>query len=116
MDEKNKVSFEEFQNLDIRIGLVIEAEDVKKSRNLVKLMVDIGENTPRQIVAGISQYYTTEELINRKIVVLTNLQPRKLMGLESNGMLLAADLDEKPFLLNIPANSYDSIPPGTKIR
>lgn len=112
---EEKISFEEFKKLDIRIGLILEAEVVPKSRSLVKLKVDIGESEPRQIVAGISQYYKPEELIDRKIVVLANLQPRKLMGLESNGMLLAADVDHIPYLLKLPDGSEKDIPPGTKI-
>ena len=110
-----KVTYEDFKKLDIRIGKIIEAENVPKSRALVKLMVDIGEDKLRQIVAGISQYYKPKELINRKILVLTNLQPRKLMGLESQGMLLAADVEHQPFLLKLPDYAEDDIPPGTKI-
>ena len=109
------VSYEDFKKLDIRIGKIVEAENVPKSRALVKLIVDIGEDQPRQIIAGISQYYKPEDLLNRKIVVLANLQPRKMMGLDSQGMLLAADINHKPFLLKIPDEAEDKVKPGTKV-
>jgi len=113
---KEKITYQEFEKLDIRIGLIIDAESIPKSRNLVKLKVDIGEPEPRQILAGISQYYKPEELKGRKIVVLANLEPRKLMGLESNGMLLAADVNDQPFLLKVPDDAADKITPGSRVR
>ncbi|MHA1727508.1 MAG: methionine--tRNA ligase subunit beta [Promethearchaeota archaeon] len=115
MTEKKKVSYEDFKKLDIRIGLVRKAEKVPDSRALIKLMVDLGEEKPRQIIAGVSKFYGPEKLIDRRIVVLANLQPRKLMGLESNGMLLAADVDNKPYLLKVPDKFSQQIPPGTKV-
>jgi methionyl-tRNA synthetase len=113
---KDKISYSEFEKLDIRIGLILDAEPIPKSRNLVKLKVDIGEPEPRQILAGIAGYYKPEELKNRKIVVLANLEPRKLMGLESNGMLLAADVNNQPFLLKVPDDAAEKIAPGSKVR
>ncbi len=115
MSEQDKVTYEEFKKLDIRVGLIVEVENIPDSRNLIKLKVDLGETEPRQILAGIAQYYTIEQLQNRKIIVLANLAPRKMMGLKSNGMLLAADVDDKPFLLKIPDESVKDIPPGTRI-
>ncbi|HDM36740.1 MAG TPA: methionine--tRNA ligase [Candidatus Syntrophoarchaeum butanivorans] len=84
------VSFDEFMQLDIRIGRVVEAEAIKGSRKLLRLLVDIGEEEPRQIVAGIAGIYKPEELLNREIVVLANLKPAKIFGYDSMGMLLAA--------------------------
>ncbi|MHA1820111.1 MAG: methionine--tRNA ligase subunit beta [Promethearchaeota archaeon] len=112
---ENKISYEEFRKLDIRVGQIVEVEQIPKSRNLIKLKVDIGEKEPRQILAGISKYYTPEELLNRKIIVLANLKPRKLMGMESNGMLLAADVEDKPYLLKLPEEIEKEVPPGSKI-
>ncbi len=109
-----EVDYQDFSKLDIRVGLVKSCEKVPKSKNLYKLIVDCGENKLRQIITGIVNYYTPEELINKKIVVLTNLKPRKIMGIESQGMLLAADLNNEPFLLKI--DERKSIPPGTKIK
>ena len=109
-----EVDYQDFSKLDIRVGLVKSCEKVPKSKNLYKLIVDCGKNKLRQIITGIVHYYTPEELINEKIVVLTNLKPRKIMGIESQGMLLAADLNNEPFLLKI--DERKSIPPGTKIK
>jgi methionyl-tRNA synthetase len=86
--EDNLISIDDFAKVQLKIGMVIEAEPVEKSNKLLKLQVDTGEK--RQIVAGIAKAYTPEELIGKKVVVVTNLKPAKLMGVESNGMLLAA--------------------------
>jgi methionyl-tRNA synthetase len=84
----NLISINDFTKVQLKIGIVLQAERVAKSNKLVKLQVDTGEN--RQIVAGIGKSYAPEDLVGKKIVVLTNLQPAKLMGVESQGMLLAA--------------------------
>ncbi|HID28261.1 MAG TPA: methionine--tRNA ligase [Methanosarcinales archaeon] len=94
----NIISFEEFEKLDLRIGEIISAELIKKSNKLLKLLVDIGEANPRQIVAGIAQTHKPEELIGEQVVVLANLQPAKLFGVESNGMILAAGQKEAVLL------------------
>ncbi|SPQ02122.1 Methionine--tRNA ligase [Candidatus Sulfobium mesophilum] len=85
---QNVISINDFAKLEMKIGKVLDAERVKKSDKLLKLQVDTGEM--RQVVAGIGKAYAPEDLIGKKIVVVTNLQPAKLMGNESNGMLLAA--------------------------
>ena len=108
------IEYKDFLKIDIRVGLIKSCEKVPKSTNLYKLMVDCGEKDLRQIVTGIANYYTAEELINKKIIVLTNLEPRKIMGIESNGMLLAADLNNEPFLLKI--DERKPVPPGVKIK
>jgi len=110
------VSYDEFSKLDIRVGLVKSAEIVPKSRNLIKLQVDVGESLPRQIVAGLQGYYSPETLVGRKIVVLVNLAPRKLMGIESQGMLLAADVNNAPYLLEIDEHKVNDVPAGAKIH
>lgn len=109
-----EIDYKDFLKLDIRVGLVKSCEKIPKSNNLYKLMVDCGEKDLRQIITGIANYYTAEELINEKIVMLTNLKPRRIMGMESNGMLLAADLNNEPFLLKI--DERKQIPPGTRIK
>ncbi|MFX1314232.1 MAG: methionine--tRNA ligase subunit beta [Promethearchaeota archaeon] len=110
-----EISYKEFLKLDIRVGLVKSCEKVPKSRNLYKLMVDCGEKSYRQILTGISLYYSPKELINQKVVVLTNLKPKKIMGVESQGMLLAADFNNEPYLLKID-EKRNSVPPGCKIK
>lgn len=112
----SEISYNDFLKMDIRIGLVKEAEDIPKSRNLLKLMVDIGEEEPRQILAGLKGHIETDSLLGKKIVVLTNLKPRKMMGMMSQGMLLAADVDDKPFLLKLPDELSDEVPAGSKVR
>jgi methionyl-tRNA synthetase len=103
------VTFEEFQKLDLRTGKVLSAEPVPKSNKLLKLMVDIGSEK-RQIVAGMQQFYKPEEIVGRDVVVVTNLAPAKIFGVESNGMVLAAG-DAASLL--VPLKPVD---PGTKIR
>src|SRR3989344_8534418 len=92
------ISFEDFQKLDLRVGRVLEAERVEGSEKLLKLKIDIGSEQ-RQIIAGVGINYSPEEMANRDVVVIVNLEPRTLMGLESQGMLLAADNGEGPVLL-----------------
>jgi len=111
-----EIDYKDFMRLDIRVGLVKSCEAIPKSRNLFKLMVDCGEEELRQIISGISQFYTPEELINQKIVILINLKPRKIMGLISQGMLLAADVNNQPFLLKIDEKKGKMVPPGSKIK
>lgn len=99
-EEKELISIEDFMKIKLKVGKVIHAERIKGSTKLIKIIVDIGEN--RQIVAGIGQQYTPEELLGKSIVVLSNLKPVKLMGVESQGMLLAATgSDGKISLLTI---------------
>ena len=90
--EKELISYEDFQKLDIRVALVENVEKVPKADKLYKLTVKLGTEK-RTLVAGLAQYYTENELIGKKIVVLANLEPRKLRGITSEGMLLAADKD-----------------------
>ena len=84
-----KVSFEEFKKLDIRVGKVISAERVKGSKKLVELKIDIGGEVKRA-VAGIAEFYDPDEVVDKLVVVVTNLQPKKIFGLESEVMILAA--------------------------
>lgn len=111
-----EVDYSDFLKLDMRVGLVKSCEAIPKSRNLYKILVDCGESELRQIVTGISHYYSPEELIEQKIVVLLNLKPRKMMGIESQGMLLAADVYGQPFLLKIDEKKGTEVPPGAIIK
>jgi len=90
MPQKNIIEFDDFTKVDIRVGTVIEAENVPKSDKLLKLKVDTGLDK-RTILSGISKYYSPEQILNKKVMVLINLKPRKMMGFESQGMLLLAD-------------------------
>ena len=90
MPQKKVIEFEDFSKVDIRIGTVIEAEKVPKSNKLLKLKVNTGVDE-RLILSGISKFYSPEEIIDKKVMVLINLKPRKMMGYESEGMLLLAE-------------------------
>lgn len=105
------ITFDEFKKIDLRIAEILEAEKINKSEKLLKLLIDLGELGKRQIVAGIAKYYEPNELIGKKIVVVANLKPAKLMGVESHGMLLAAKINEKLTLLTVD----NDIEPGAKI-
>jgi methionyl-tRNA synthetase len=87
--EPELIGIEDFAKVQLRIGKIVAAERVEKSEKLVKLQVDIGTET-RQVVAGIGKSYSPEELLGKTIVIVANLKPAKLMGIESQGMLLAA--------------------------
>lgn len=88
-----EISFEEFQKLDMRIGKIVEANQIPGSRNLIRMIVDFGTEK-RQAVAGLLQWYKPENLVGRKCAFILNLQRRKFMGVESQCMILAAE-DEK---------------------
>src|SRR5437868_7703075 len=88
-----KIGIEDFAKVDLRVGQVISAERVKGSDKLLHLKVDIGEPQPRTIVAGIAEAYEPEPLVGRKVVIVANLQPRKLRGIESQGMIVAASVN-----------------------
>lgn len=93
------VTIEEFSKMDLRVGTVTAAKPHPNADRLLVLSVDIGEETERQLVAGIRAYYRLEELVGRQIVVVANLQPAKLRGVESQGMLLAASDGEQVIVL-----------------
>jgi len=100
MSEKN-MSYEEFSKMDLRTGKITKAEPAQGSRNLIKMLIDIGNGEIRQAVAGIAQYYNPKELEGRNVAVIANLQPKKMFGLESNVMILAAE-DEKTVSILLP--------------
>jgi len=105
------ITFEEFQKLDIRIAQVKEAVNHPDADKLTILKIDVG-GQEKQIVAGLRAYYKNEELVGKKIVVLNNLQPARLRGVESNGMLLAADTGGDVVIL-VPEKD---VPVGSKVR
>jgi methionine--tRNA ligase beta chain len=89
------INFKDFSKLDLRVGKIKNAEDIEGADKLYKLSVDLGDLGERVICAGIKGFYSKEELIDKEIVVVCNLEPRKLRGIESHGMLLAATNKEK---------------------
>jgi methionyl-tRNA synthetase len=108
-----KIPIDDFLKVDLRVGLVVSAERVKGSDKLMHMKVDIGETQPRTIVAGIAEAYAPEQLLNRKVVIVANLQPRKLKGIESNGMIVAASIEGgKPVLVGF----HEEIEPGACLK
>ncbi|MCK4974436.1 MAG: methionine--tRNA ligase subunit beta, partial [Sulfurimonas sp.] len=89
-EEDNLIEIGQFFETSLKVGVVVEAEEVPKSKKLLKLQVDLGEDSPRQVVAGIKEFYSAESLLNTQVCVVANLKPAKLMGMMSEGMLLAA--------------------------
>ena len=108
-----KISIEDFAKIELRVGVVKSAERIQGADKLLKLLVDIGDEV-RQVLAGIAVSYAPEDLVGRKVVIVANLAPRKMRGLESNGMLLAASAgpDGKPVLCTFA----EEIPPGAKVK
>ena len=90
----NLITIDKFFETSLKVGTVIEAEEVPKSKKLLKLQVDLGEDKPRQIIAGIKEWYSPSDLLNTQVCVVANLKPAKLMGMLSEGMILAAKDDE----------------------
>jgi methionine--tRNA ligase beta chain len=109
---KMEISFEEFQKLDLRIGKITEANQIPGSRNLMRIMVDFGTET-RQAVAGLLQWYTPQDIVGKKCVFILNLQKRKVMGVESQCMILAAE-DAKGNVVVLQPEK--DIADGSKIR
>jgi len=109
------ITIDDFAKIQLKIGQIMTAERVEGATKLLKLTVDIGEETPRQILAGIAESYLPESLPGKKIVVVANLAPRKMRGLESQGMLMAATDAEGHAILLHPADP-DAVMPGAQVR
>ncbi len=106
------ITIDQFFQTELRVATVTAAEPVPKSNKLIQLTVDLGEEAPRTLVAGIAREYTAEYLVGKQVVVVANLEPAKLMGVQSNGMVLAASEDGKPVLLH----PERPVPNGTQVR
>jgi len=106
-----ELNINEFFKLELRVAKVLTAEAVPNTDKLLKLEVDIGTEK-RQLVAGVAQVYEPDALIGKNIIVVANLQPARIRGVESRGMLLAADAGGRP----IVATFEEDVPPGTRVR
>ena len=108
------ITIDDFAKVEMRVGEVLTAERVPKSDKLLRFTVDLGESEPRQILAGIAEYYEPEKLVGRKLVVVSNLKPRKLRGFESQGMVLAASVGDegRPVL----ATFTEDVPNGARLK
>jgi len=110
-DTMEIVTFEEFKRMDFRVGEIVKAQKVEGTQKLIRMEVDIGSEK-RQMVAGIAEEYDPEDLVGKKVIVIVNLKPAVIRGIESQGMLLAADVEGKAI---VPFFSED-VPPGAKVR
>lgn len=111
-EDGNKITIDDFAKVELRVGVVKVAERVPKSDKLLRLEIDIATEV-RQVVAGIAEAYAPETLVGRKVVIVANLAPRKLRGLESNGMIVAASLEGgKPVL----AGFLEDVPVGARLK
>jgi methionyl-tRNA synthetase len=106
------ISIEEFQRVQLVVGEVLAAEPVPNTTKLLRLTVQLSEEDVRTILAGIAEFYKPEELVGRQVVIVANLQPRRMRGIESQGMLLAADVDGRAVLLQPDR----PVPNGTRVR
>ena len=105
------IALDDFLKVELRVGTVLEADEVPGSEKLIKQIVDFGELGKKQILSGIKQWYKPSQLIGKQFVYVTNLEPRKMMGLDSEGMILATDT-KKPY----PIKPSSKVPAGTKLR
>ena len=110
--EPKRISFNKFLQTELRVACVVEAARIEGTDRLLQLKLDVGELGPRQIVAGIAEAYEPEQLVGKKIVIVANLKPARIRGVESQGMLLAADLDGRP----IVATFGEDVAAGTRVR
>jgi methionyl-tRNA synthetase len=107
------ISIDTFAQVDLRVGQIIVAERIPNADKLLRLEVDLAEAEPRQLLAGIAEWYAPESLVGQKIIVVSNLQPRRMRGLDSRGMLLAADAsDGRPALATVPGDT----PNGSRLH
>ncbi len=103
------INYDDFKKIELRVAKILAAEKVEGSEKLLKLQIDLGSEQ-RQLVSGIAKSYAPEDLIGKEIIIVANLEPRQIMGLESQGMLLAAD-HQSPVLLSVDKE----LPPGMEV-
>lgn len=106
------INIEDFAKVEMMVGTVLQAEEVAGSEKLIKLTVDLGEEKPRIVLTGIKTWYQPEYFKDKQFVFVANLEPRPMMGLESQGMIMAVDGEDKPILLTVESK----VNPGSKVR
>jgi methionine--tRNA ligase beta chain len=111
MENKNGIiSFQDFKKINLQVGKIIKVENLEGYDKILKIIIDLG-NENREVISGIAKYYSPEELVNKYVVVCTNLEPKKFGEYLSNGMILAAEKDNKPILLTVS----EEVEPGSQI-
>lgn len=110
--ERTLIDYNDFIKVELRVGKVLEAEPVPNSRKLIKLIVDLGSEK-RQILAGLAKWYKPEDFVGKYVIVVANLKPKRMAGLESQGMILAAPCsgESKPVLLTVS----EPVEPGSRV-
>jgi len=105
------IDYDDFGKLDLRVAKILTVEKIPGKSRIVKGEIDLGEEK-RNVIIGGAEFYETDDLVGKIVIVVTNLVPKKIAGIESNAMLLAADMDGKPFWLTVD----DEVALGTKIK
>tara|TARA_B100001750_G_C15015615_1_gene354415 strand:+ start:187 stop:513 length:327 start_codon:yes stop_codon:yes gene_type:complete len=105
------VSYDDFSKLDLRVAKIVSTEKIPEKSRIIKGTISLGDEE-RDVIIGGAQFYEPAELVGKTVIVIANLEPKKMAGVESNAMLLAADIDDKPFWLTV----NDDVPEGTKIK
>ncbi len=105
------VSYDDFSKLDLRVAKIISTEKIPEKSRIIKGTISLGDEE-RDVIIGGAQFYEPEDLVGKLVIVIANLEPKKMAGVESNAMLLAADIDDKPFWLTVS----EDVPEGTKIK
>lgn len=105
------ISYEEFSKLDLRVAKIIATERISGKSRIIKGTISLGDET-REVIIGGAEFYDPSDLIGKTVIVVANLEPKKMAGIESNAMLLAADVNEKPYWLTVD----ESVPLGTHIK
>ena len=105
------ISYDDFTKLDLRVAEILKVEKISGKTKIVKGEIDLGDET-RDVIIGGAEFYEPDDLIGKTVIVVANLEPKKMAGVESNAMLLAADINDKPFWLTVDSE----VPSGTKIK
>jgi tRNA-binding protein len=106
------ITYDDFIKLDIRVAKIIATEPIEGKSRIIKGRIDLGNDDQRDVIIGGAQYFQSEEMVGKTVIVIANLEPKKMAGVESNAMLLAADVDDKPFWLTVDGN----VPLGSPIK
>lgn len=106
------ISYDDFAKLDLRVAKIIGTEPIEGKTRIIKGRIDLGSDDQRDVIIGGAQYYHPDDLLGKIVIVIANLEPKKMAGIQSNAMLLAADVDDKPFWLTV----NEEIPLGSPIK
>ncbi|MFO8018447.1 MAG: hypothetical protein R6U96_07415 [Promethearchaeia archaeon] len=110
------IRLRELAKLDLRVATVVTCEEIPKSRNFFRFELECGTEGFRQIISNLPEGFSADQLVNSKVIVLLNAEPRTIMGKRSEGLLLAADVGNQPYILKLDRDVAAHIPSGTKIR